>query len=444
VGPLVVIGGNAAGMSAAAEARRTDPAREITVLEAGPDVSYSSCGIPYVLSGEVGSLADLVSASPERLRRERRIDVRTAAEVVAIDAAARRVRLADGGTVEYGALIVATGARPVRPPIPGVDLRGVHTLRDLRSARALDAALGALDPPRVMLVGSGPIGLEMAEALLARGARVTIAEVAPRIMPALADNAAAPVAAALAAAGVDLRPGVRVERIAAAGEGLAVTVDGREEPFDLVVLGTGVAPVAELAAGAGCALGDRGAIAVDRRGRTSVAGVWAAGDCAVAHHALLGRATWMPLATVANAQGRVAGRDAAGRPARFAGALGAWVSRFGETAFGAVGIDEDTAVREGLVPRAIAREGRDRSGYMPGVRRILVRLVWDEPTGRLLGAQMSGEGEVAARLHTVAVAITAGMTIRELAECDFGYAPPVSSLRDPVELTAAAAVGDAR
>ena len=444
MGPLVVIGGNAAGMSAAAEARRTDAAREITVLEAGPDVAYSSCGIPYVLSGEVESLDELVSATAQRFRRERDIDVRTGAEAAAIDVEARRVRLADGDSVEYGALIVATGARPLRPPIPGVALPGVHTLRDLRSARLLGAALGALDRPRAMLIGSGPIGLEMAEALRARGARVTIVEVAPRILPVLAADAAAPVHAALAAAGVDLRAGANVSGIASAGQGLAVTVDGREERADLVVLGTGVAPAAGLAATAGCALGDRGAIAVDRRGRTSVEGVWAVGDCAVAHHALLGRAIWMPLATIANAQGRVAGRDAAGRPARFAGALGAWVSRFRETAFGAVGIDEDVAAQEGLVPRAIVREGRDRSGYMPGVRRVLVRLVWDEPTGRLLGGQLAGEGEVAARLHTIAVAITAEMTIRELAECDFGYAPPVSPLRDPVELAAAAAVGDAR
>ena len=221
-------------------------------------------------------------------------------------------------------------------------------------------------------------------------------------------------------------------------------VDGHSLAADLVVLGTGVAPDTALARAAGCALGDRGAIAVDRRGRTSVAGIWAAGDCAVAHHALLGRPAWMPLATIANAQGRVAGRDAAGATAEYAGALGSWVSRFRAVAFGSVGIDEDAAAREGWSPRAIAREGRDRSGYMPGVRRVLVRLVWDEGSGRLLGAQMAGEGEVATRLHTLAAAIGAGMTIRELAESDFAYAPPVAALRDPVELAAAAAIGDAR
>ena len=444
MGPLVVIGGNAAGMSAAAAARRTDDALGIVVLEAGPDASYSACGIPYVLSGEVDSLDDLVTMPPEEFRRSRRIDVRTGAEAVAIDAAAQRVDLADGTALDYGALVVATGAKPMRPDIPGARLPGVHVLRDLRSARALDAALGSRARPRAVLVGSGPIGLEMAEALLARSATVTIVEVAPRALPALAAVAAAPVAAALMGAGVVVRAGAHVEEIRSEGDALAVDVDGHSLPADLVVLGTGVAPETALARAAGCALGDRGAIEVDRRGRTSVPAIWAAGDCAVAHHALLGRPAWMPLATVANAQGRVAGRDAAGGAAQYAGALGSWVSRFRAVAFGVVGLDEDAAAREGWTPRAIAREGRDRSGYMPGVRRVLVRLVWDDVTGRLLGAQMAGEGEVATRLHTLAAAIGAGMSIRELAESDFAYAPPVSALRDPVELAAAAAVGDAR
>jgi NADPH-dependent 2,4-dienoyl-CoA reductase/sulfur reductase-like enzyme len=444
VGPLVVIGGNAAGMSAAAEARRTDRALPITVLEAGPDASYSSCGIPYVISGEVAALGALVTAPPEEFRRARDIDVRTGAEVIAIDPAARRVTLAGGDEVPYGALVVATGARPVRPPIPGAHLPGVHVLRDLRSARALEAALAARVRPRAVLVGSGPIGLETAEALLARGARVTIVEVAPQVLPALSPVAAAPVAAALAEAGVGVRVGATVSEIAADGDGLAVVVDGHPEPADLVVLGTGVAPETRLAAAAGCALGDRDAIAVDRRGRTSVPGIWAAGDCAVAHHQVLDRPVWMPLATIANAQGRVAGRDAAGGEARYAGAIGSWVSRFRDVEFGSAGLDEAAAADAGFTPRAIAREGRDRSGYMPGVRRMLVRLVWDEPTGRLLGAQMAGQAAVAPRLHTAAAAIGAGMTIRALAESDFAYAPPVAALRDPLELAAAAAIGDAR
>ncbi|HMO00133.1 MAG TPA: FAD-dependent oxidoreductase [Miltoncostaeaceae bacterium] len=444
MGPLVVVGGNAAGMSAAAAARRTDPALPITVLEAGPDASYASCGIPYVISGEVAALGALVTAPPDEFRRTRDIDVRTGAEVTRIDPAGRRVALANGDEIAYGALVVATGARPVRPPVPGADLPGVHVLRDLRSAREMQAALAPHVRPRVVLVGSGPIGLEAAEALLARGALVTVVEIAGQVLPALSPVVAAPVAAALAQAGVRVHTGATVSEIVPDGDGLAVVADGAPLPADLVVLGTGVAPETRLAVAAGCALGDRDAIAVDRRGRTSVPGVWAAGDCAVAHHQVLDRPMWMPLATVANAQGRVAGRDAAGGEARYGGAIGSWVSRFRDVSFGSAGLDEAAASDAGFTPRAIAREGRDRSGYMPGALRVLVRLVWDAPSGRLLGAQMAGEAAVAPRLHTAAAAIGAGMTIRALAESDFAYAPPVAALRDPLELAAAAAIGDAR
>jgi NADPH-dependent 2,4-dienoyl-CoA reductase/sulfur reductase-like enzyme len=442
---LLVIGGDGAGMSAAAEARRADPEREIVVLERGSEVAYSSCGIPYLIAGEVGEAEDLVHHDPEYFRRERRIDVRTGAEAVAIDPTAREVTTADGGRIGYGALVVATGARPVRPPVPGADAPGVLTLRDLASARELEDRLRALPArPHALLVGSGPIGLEMAEALLARGARVTVIEALPRILPALAEDAAEPVLHELRLRGVALMPGVRLERIEGApGDGFAATIDGQVHRADLVLLGTGVRPRSELAAAAGCALGDRGAIEVDHRGRTSVEGIWAAGDCATSHHRVRERSVWIPLATTANAQARVAARDIAGREARFAGVLGSWVSRFGDVSFGATGIDEATAAEDGFAPRVVTRIGRDRSGYMPGVRRITVRLVWDEPSGRLLGGQAAGAGEVATRLHTISVAVAAGMTVRELAECDFGYAPPVAPLRDPVELAAAAVIGDA-
>jgi NADPH-dependent 2,4-dienoyl-CoA reductase/sulfur reductase-like enzyme len=296
-----------------------------------------------------------------------------------------------------------------------------------------------------VLVGGGPIGIEMAEALHARGARVIVVELLAWAVPALAEQTASPVVRAMAAAGVQVRAGARLERIVEAGDRLRVTVDGDEIDADLVLLGTGVTPNSEMARAAGCASGEGGAIAVDRRGRTSVEGIWAAGDCATAFHRVLERDVWMPLATTAARQGRVAARDMAdpGAGARFAGVLGAWVSRFGEVAFGATGVHERDAAEAGFAPAVIAREGRDRSGYMPEERRVLVRLVWDERTGRLLGGQVAGSGEVAQRLHALSVAVASRMTIRELAECDFGYAPPVSPLRDPLELAAAAAVGDA-
>ncbi|MBJ7456919.1 MAG: FAD-dependent oxidoreductase [Thermoleophilia bacterium] len=442
-GPLVVVGGNAGGMTAAAEARRGAPDLEIVVLERGEHVSYATCGIPYLVAGEVASEDDLVHHDPASFMRERGIEVRTDAGVAAIDPEARVVTTADGRRQPYGALVIATGARPVRPDIPGIDLPGVVSLRHLPSARGPRRILAAASDPRVVLIGSGPIGVEMAEAALALGARVTIAESRPYAVPALGEEPAARVARALSEAHVEVRTRARVQGIERAGETLEVVIDGDRVPADLVVLGTGVVPEAGLAREAGCATGEAGAIAVDRRGRTSVEGIWAAGDCAVAHHRVLGRPVWIPLATTATAQGRIVGRDVTGRPGRFPGVLGSWVSRFGEVAFGATGIDAAAAAAEGFAPRVVTREGSDRSAYMPGARDVLVRLVWDEATGRLLGGQMAGSGEVSTRLHTVSTAISAGMTIGELAACDFGYAPPLSPLRDPVELAAAAAVGDA-
>ncbi len=443
-----MVGGDAAGMSAASEARRADPDREIVVLERGPDVSYAACGIPYLISGEVADAGELVHHDPEYFLRRRGIEVRTGVEAVAVDPDARTVRCSDGGDVAYGTLVIATGARPVRPPVPGVDLPGVVTLRDLSSARRLQDLLAPLTHPSILLVGSGPIGLEMAEALIARGARLQIVESAPRALPALDGEVAAPVVSALEEAGVPARAGATLERIVLREGRPAATIDGREQVFDLILLGTGVVPNSEIAAGAGCGLGERGAIAIDRRGRTTVGGIWAAGDCATAHHLLLGRQVWMPLATTANVQGRIAARDIVrdlgDDPAgRFAGTLGSWVSRFGEVSFGATGLDAPVAREAGFTPEAILRAGRDRSGYMPGARPIVVRLVWDRPTGRLLGGQVAGTGEVSTRLHAISVALWGGLTVRELAECDLGYAPPLSPLRDPVQLAAAAAVGDA-
>jgi NADPH-dependent 2,4-dienoyl-CoA reductase/sulfur reductase-like enzyme len=442
---LVIVGGDAAGMSAAAEARRADPALRITVLERGPDVAYAACGIPYWIAGEVDDAGALIAHDAEYFRRERGIEVRTGAEAVAVDPEARRVTTAGGEQVAYDDLVIATGARPILPPIPGADLPGVVALRDLESARRIQALLDGREAPRALIVGSGPVGLEMAEALCARGAAVDVVELAPRLLPALPEAIAEPVAEAVAGACAAVHLGTTLERIVAHadGAGLVATIDGRDARYDVVLLGVGVVPNAELAAEAGCALGDRGAILVDRRGRTSVEGIWAAGDCATAWQRQLGRQRWIPFATTANAQGRVTGSNVAGRPRRFAGVLGSWVSTAYGVGFGSTGLDVDAAADAGFRPEALHRDGRDRSGYIPGARPVRVRLVWDGPTGRLLGGQVSGRGEVATQLHVISTALAGGLTVGELAEVDMGYVPPLSALRGPVERAAAAAIGDA-
>lgn len=441
---IVVIGGDAAGMSAAAEARRVLPDDEIVVLERGRDVSYAACGLPYWIGGEVAGEDALVAHDAGYFRDRRGIDVRLGAEVTAIDPERRAVRLVGGESLSYDALVVATGARPRRPAIAGVDQPGVFTLRDLESARAIQRHLGGRPAATALVVGGGPIGTEMAEALCARGVAVTLIERADRPLPALDREVAAGAVAALASGCIAVHCGAPLERITpAAGGRLRASTADVTETFDMVVLGTGVQPNSELAAAAGCALGSSGAIAVDRTGRTSVSGIWAAGDCATAWHRLLGRPVWFPLATTANVQGRVAGRAIAGAPARFAGILGSWVSQSFGVGFGATGLDAAAARAAGRDPAAITRTGHDRSGYLPDTGEVAVHLVWDERDGRLLGGQVVGAGRIAPRLQVLATALAGGLTVRELAEADFPYVPPQAPLRDPIELAAAAAIGDA-
>ncbi|HWH14338.1 MAG TPA: FAD-dependent oxidoreductase [Miltoncostaeaceae bacterium] len=457
-GPLVVIGGDAAGMSAAAEARRRDPARPVVVLERSAHVSYSACGLPYWLGRVVPAREHLVALTPEEARDRRGIDVRTGCAAEWIDPEARRVGTSDGA-VGYGALIVATGARPVPPPVPGVDTPGVHLLRSMDSAIALDDALARHAGGRVLLVGSGPIGLEMAHNLCRRGFDVHLVEAAPRLVPGFPEEPAARVEAALEAGCATARTGHAVVGLAPAGGGVEVRLRAGAaefaEEYDLVLLGTGVAPRAELAAAAGCALGAAGAVRVDRRGRTSVPGVWAAGDCATSWHRVAEREVWTPTATVATRAGRVAARDACAElgggaatgddrpPALLPGVLGSWVSEAFGLGFGATGLDDGPAREAGFAPETVTRTGRDRSGYMPGVEEATVRLVYDGPTGRLLGGQAVGGHGVASRLHAIALAVAAGMTVDDLAAVDLAYAPPLSPLRDPLQLAAGAVVGDA-
>lgn len=442
-GPLVIVGGDAAGMSCAAEARRCDPERVIVVLERSGHVSYAACGLPYWLGGVIPDRDDLVAHTPEYFRERRRIDVRLHTEVVDVDPEARRVVTADGERVAYGDLVLATGARPVTPPVPGVETPGVLTLRDMDSGMAMARRLGGSDGGTALLVGSGPIGLEMAENLCRRGFRVHIVEREDRLVPSVHPDISRQVVAALEAGCASARTGADLQSLAEWDGRIRAVVDGVAADYDLVVVGTGIAPASELALAAGCLPGERDAVRVDRSGRTTVEGVWAAGDCATAWHRVLQRDVWAPLATTANRQGRVTGRAVCGRPARFPGVLGSWMSEAFGMGFGATGIDEDTAREAGFVPAAVTRTGRDRSGYIPGAREVTVRLVFDEPTGVVLGGQTAGGADVASRVHALAVVVAAGMTVEDLAGVDFGYAPPLSALRDPLELAAAAVVGDA-
>ncbi len=433
---LLVIGGDAAGMSAATQARRRAPNLEIVALERGRWTSYSACGIPYLVGGAVHALDDLIARSPGDFR-SMRIDVRTGHEVIGLDLGQRKAEVrnhAHGRTYSLGfdQVHVATGAIPVRPPLPGIDLPHVHGVQTLDDASALMADAAARKPGRVMVVGSGYIGLELAEAFAIRGASVTVVERADEVMTSLDPGLGALVATAMRSMGITVRTGETVEAITEA----TVHTAAGEIPADLVVLGIGVAPNSALAAAAGLAIGFRDAIVVDRQQRASVEGVWAAGDCCQSMHVVSGRPAYQPLGTVANKQGRVAGINISGGYATFPGVAGTAVTRICHLEIARTGLSEREAGAAGFAVVARTVQTTTMASYMPDAAPLTVKLLAERGSGRLLGAQILGGVGAAKRVDVVAAALTAGCTAEDLIGMDLGYAPPYSSVWDPLQVAA--------
>lgn len=434
---LVVIGADAGGMAAAMQARRRQPYLEIVALEKGSWTSYSACGIPYLVGGEVASLDDLVARTPAELR-EQRIDVRLRHEVLGIDLAGRTLEVRDHIRqrtipIDFDRLHVATGARPTRPDLPGIDLD--HVL----GVQTLDDARGLLDQARVargscvVVVGGGYIGLEMAEAFVRWGAQVTLVEGADQLMRTLDADMAERLIAPMRAMGIDVRLSTGVEGF----ESKCVRIAGGGAiPADLVVLGLGVTPNSELARDAGADVGARGAVVVDRRQRTTLDGVYAAGDCCESQHLVSGRSTHIALGTVANKQGRVAGINLGGGYATFPGVVGTAVTKVCHVEVGRTGLTEAEAADEGFEGVAVSIESTTIAGYLPDPGSMAVKLVGERRTGRVLGAQIVGDNGSAKRIDTVATALHARMRVDELIDLDLAYAPPFGSTWDPLHIAA--------
>ena len=434
---LVIIGGDAAGMSAAMQARRRDPGLEIVAFERGRWASYSACGIPYLVGGEVdGDIEKLVARTPQAFR-DHRIDLRLRHEVTSVDL--------DAGTVEvqnlehrrqfklgFDRLHIATGARPRRPELPGIELpfvRGVQTLDD--AAELLRRADHGTCQ-RVVVVGGGYIGLEMAEAFVRWGAACTLVEAGDHVMPTLDREMGVLCEGALRKFGVDVRTNVRVSGV---DEGV-VHSDAGDLPADLVVLGLGVQPNSELAAAAGVDTGVRDAIKVDRRQRTNRDGVWAAGDCCESWHLVSERHVHVALGTIANRQGGVAGTDIAGGDATFKGIVGTAATKVCSTEVARTGLTEREASEVGFKFETATIEATNRSGYMKDAAGITVKMLAERGTARILGAQIVGGQGAAKRIDTVAVALHAGFDCDQLIDADLAYAPPFGPLWDPVAVAA--------
>ena len=435
---LVVIGGDAAGLSAAAQARRLRPDDlEIVVLEQGPEVSYSACGIPYWIGGLVSDRDRLIARRPEQFAQQE-IEIRTDTRAEGIDMAAGEVVAAGGERLGYDHLVVATGGRPTRPPVPGLDADGVHGVHRLADGADIRAAIAA-GAKRAVVLGGGYIGLEMAEVLLTRGLEVTVVLADPLPMAQLDDDMGELVCAAMGDMGIDVQTRQPVREIEADADGAvrAVRTDEGSYEADLVVLGLGMGPEVTLAKEAGLQLGVTGAIDVAHNQRSrSHPEVFAGGDCSQTFHRLTGEPIHVALGTHANKQGRVAGSVIGGRPARFAGVLGTAMTKVGETEVARTGLCTTQAEDGGFDFRTEMIESSTRAGYYPGASPIHVKIITERGSGLLLGAQVVGGPGSGKRIDVFATAIWAGMTAEQLAGSDLSYAPPFSPTYDPVVVAA--------
>jgi NADPH-dependent 2,4-dienoyl-CoA reductase/sulfur reductase-like enzyme len=451
---LVMIGGSDAGISAALRARELDPGAQVSVVVADAFPNFSICGIPYYISGEVThwrNLAHRTTADLEATGMTLRLDT-TARR---IDAGGRKLLVTGPGGREellaYDQLIIGTGAVPVRPPIGGLDTLGpddgVHLLHSMGDTFAVMRTLEETTPGTAVIVGAGYIGLEMADALTTRGLQVIQMEQLPEVLPTVDPPLGALVHGQLAEHGVEVLTGTTVRQItrtsgeagrlqveATAADGSAVT---RQAGMVLVVVG--VRPDTSLAASAGAALGARGAIAVDRGMRTNLPDVFAAGDCVVTHHRLLGE-TYLPLGTTAHKQGRVAGENALGGTREFAGSLGTQVVKIFDQAAARTGLRDHEAAAAGYDPVTVPSEADDHKAYYPGSHRITMRFTGDRTTGRLLGVQLFGHrhAEIAKRIDIAATAIFHSMTVDGLSDLDLSYTPPLGSPWDAIQMGAQA------
>jgi len=431
---LIVVGGGAAGMSAASAARRTDERLEITVLESGPFPSYGVCGIPYYLSGVVPDAQSLVSYPAEEFRERRRIDLRLESPVASIDLKGRWLTTESGERLDFDGLVLALGARPIVPRVPGIDHPRVVTVRRLEDAIALRACLG--DVRHAVVVGAGYVGLEMAESLCESGIQVTVIDRLPRVMSTL-DLEIAEIVEQEVRRNAELILSSPLMAVHARGDELTVETAERSLDTDLVVLALGVQPQTGLVSGQ-AEMTSAGALIVDSQMSTSVEGVFAAGDCVALQHRVLKAPAYVPLGPAANKTGRVAGTVAAGGLASFGGIVGTAIAKVFGLTVAHTGLTLADAKAAGMKAMATDVTAKSRAKYYPGAEPLRVRLV-HTAVGQVLGAQIVGRDGAAQRIDIIAAALYGSMTIDDVASLDLAYAPPYSPVYDPITQAAVAA-----
>jgi NADPH-dependent 2,4-dienoyl-CoA reductase/sulfur reductase-like enzyme len=455
---LVMIGGSDAGISAALRARELDPSADVTVVVADAYPNFSICGIPYYVSGEVTHWRNLAHRTVAELE--------ATGMLLRLDTTARRIDVADrklqvtgaagrDELISYDKLIIGTGAVPVQPPITGLagpgslgSDDGVHVLHTMGDTFAVMRTLEETSAASAVIIGAGYVGLEMADALIARGLAVTQIEQLPEVLATVDAQIGALVHAELAAQGVEVLTRTTARQISRASsadparlrvEAQSASGGAISRMADIVLVVTGVRPDAELAAAAGVTLGVRGAIQVDRAMQTGLPDVLAAGDCVATHHRLLGE-TYLPLGTTAHKQGRIAGENALGASRQFAGSLGTQVVKIFDQAAARTGLRHDEAAAAGFDPVTVQLEADDHKAYYPGSHRITMRVTGDRRTGQLLGMQLFGHrhAEIAKRIDIAATAIYSNMTVGDISDLDLSYTPPLGSPWEAVQMGAQA------
>jgi NADPH-dependent 2,4-dienoyl-CoA reductase/sulfur reductase-like enzyme/rhodanese-related sulfurtransferase len=429
---ILIVGGVAGGATAAARARRISEDAEITIVERGKDVSFANCGLPYYVSRDIEKRSRLLLQTPEGFLRRYRVHVLTETEATRIDRD-RKVLTVTGPKgemqLEYDSLILAQGSQPIVPRIPGIPAPHVFTLWTLADMDRLDSFIDSSRPATAVVVGGGFIGLEAAEALSKRGVSTTIVEMQPSIMPQLDPEFGNLAAKCLVSNGVRVVAGVS---LSAVHPGEVELSDGARLPADCVLLAIGARPNVSLATAAGLPVGSSGGLLVDEHMRTADPSIYAAGDMVEIVQRVTGRKVRIPLAGPANRQGRIAASNALGLPMKYAGGLGTSVVKVFGSVVAFTGLTETAARDAGFdAGTAVVVKGQ-HAGYYPGAKEMILKVVYDRGSSRLLGAQAIGEDGVEKRIDVLSVALRQSMCVDELAELDLSYAPPFSSANDPV------------
>ncbi len=442
---VIVIGGVALGAGAAAKVRREDEHAEIIMLERGPYISFANCGLPYYISGVIDDRNELLLHTPESLKKRFNIDVRVLQEATGIDRDRKVIEVKDLNTGQsyvqpYDKLVLAMGADPIIPPLPGIDLNGIFQIRTVPDVDAIKTWMQEPSVRRAVVIGAGFIGLETVENLIEAGLEVALVEKAPQVLPPFDTEMTALALNELRKLGVEVILGDGVQSFQGETQALAVTLEsGRVLNADMFIIGIGVRPNTKLARTAGLEVAPNGALRLNEYLQTSDPDIYSGGDMAEIPHLVDGEKRWIPLAGPANKQGRVIGLNIAGKKTKFRGAQGTSIVRVGEIALGMTGLSERSAKQLGLHFLTSYNTAGHHAGYYPGAQDLTLKLVFEQGTGRLLGGQAAGREGVDKRIDVLATAIYNGMTVSELAELDLAYAPPFASAKDPIIMAGMAA-----